>query len=621
MSDLATSHLVGELGISHFNLVGGGGAEAMARWHNRLQELAGMTRLGIPVTISSDPRHHFTDNPLTAGMSGAFSEWPETTGLAATGDAALVERFADAVRREYLAVGIRVALHPQADLATEPRWGRISGTFGEDAQLASRFVPAYIRGLRGDSLGPSSVAAMVKHFPGAGPQLNGEDAHFSYGREQVYPGGNFGYHLGPFRAAIEAGAAQIMPYYGMPVGTPYEEVGFGFSKQIVTGLLRGEMGFDGIICTDWGLVTDDRIAGQTLPARAWGVEHLSLAGRVLKILDAGADQLGGEACPELVVELVRSGAIPESRIDESAARLLRLKFVLGLFDDPFVDEDAAGQVAGCARLRAEGLHAQSRAVTVLTNDGLLPLRPGIRICARGFDTSAVAEFGQLVDDPLDAEVVLVRLAAPYEPRSGPLEQHFHAGRLAFTPAELQPVLALAAIAPTVIAIYLERPAVIPELAHAAGALVADFGAADIALAVDDLRPGKAIYSDPGFELGKMPPGTLDIMREMFASATADGLRAACPRWSDADIQAELAGGQLFDFDFLTAVGTFDPGYLPEAPAVPSLIQLADPSLTIQPETADKLAERGFTVRVVPATGHCIHRDDLDGFFASMEGFV
>jgi pimeloyl-ACP methyl ester carboxylesterase len=112
-----------------------------------------------------------------------------------------------------------------------------------------------------------------------------------------------------------------------------------------------------------------------------------------------------------------------------------------------------------------------------------------------------------------------------------------------------------------------------------------------------------------------------MMREMFGSATAHGLRAACPRWSDADIQAELAAGKLFDFDFLTAVGGFDPGYLPEAPATPSLIQLADPSLTIQPETAAKLRSRGFSVRIVPNTGHCIHRDDLDAFFASMEGFV
>jgi pimeloyl-ACP methyl ester carboxylesterase len=147
------------------------------------------------------------------------------------------------------------------------------------------------------------------------------------------------------------------------------------------------------------------------------------------------------------------------------------------------------------------------------------------------------------------------------------------------------------------------------------------GGLALALAADRLQPRNAVYSDPGFELGKMPPGTLELMRQMFASATAEGLRAACPRWSEADIEVELAAGKLFDFDFLTAVGTFDPDYLPAAPAVHSLIQVADPSLTIGPETAAELAARGFTVRVVPDTNHCIHRDDLDGFFASLEGFV
>nr|BFE88708.1 hypothetical protein GCM10020093_113090 [Planobispora longispora] len=192
----------------------------MALWHNRLQEMAAGTRLGIPVTVSTDPRHAFTDNPGTAMLAGAFSRWPEATGLAAIGDADLVRRYADVVRREYLAVGIRVALHPQIDLATEPRWSRISGTFGADAGLTSRLVTAYLEGMRGPGPGAEAVACMVKHFPGGGPQKDGEDPHFAYGKEQVYPGGNFDYHLEPFRAAVAAGATQIMPYYGVPVGTP-----------------------------------------------------------------------------------------------------------------------------------------------------------------------------------------------------------------------------------------------------------------------------------------------------------------------------------------------------------------------------------------------------------------
>lgn len=243
--------------MNHFNILQApDDPTAIAHWHNRLQELAASTRLGIPVTVSSDPRHSYTDNPLAGLLAGAFSVWPETMGLAAIGDEALVERFGDIARQEYTAVGIRVALHPQIDLATEPRWSRALQTFGEDVDLASRLGSAYIRGFQGADLGANSVATMTKHFPGGGPQKDGEDPHFAHGREQVYPGGRFDLHLKPFEAAFAAGTSQIMPYYGMPVGTEYEEVGFGFNKSVITGLLRDRFGFDGIVCTDWGLISD-----------------------------------------------------------------------------------------------------------------------------------------------------------------------------------------------------------------------------------------------------------------------------------------------------------------------------------------------------------------------------
>jgi beta-glucosidase len=245
--------------------------------------------------VSTDPRHGFIDNPAASAVASGFSAWPEPIGLGATKDPALVRAFADTVRQEYLATGIRVALHPMADLATEPRWARTSGTLGSDPALVSELVAAYVAGLQGGELGPDSVAAMVKHFPGAGPQKDGEDAHFPYGREQVYPGGRWDDHLKPFEAAFREHVAQVMPYYGMPVGTPYEEVGFGFNRDVIQGLLREHYGFDGVVRTDWGLVTDaDNVMGAPLAARAWGVEHLSRLERVERILLAGADQLGGE---------------------------------------------------------------------------------------------------------------------------------------------------------------------------------------------------------------------------------------------------------------------------------------------------------------------------------------
>ena len=356
--------------MNHFNIYGasGQGTAELAQWYNAVQRLAAQQPLGIPVTLSSDPRHHFIDNPFASMFMEQTAAWPEPLGLAAIGSEEVVRQFADIARQEYLAVGLRVGLHPQIDLATEPRWGRISGTFGEDAELTSRLAAAYIRGFQGDVLGPRSVAMMTKHFPGGGPQKDGDDPHFPWGREQVYPGDNFDYHLAPFRAAIEAGTSQMMPYYGMPVGTEYEEVGFGYNRSVITGILRDQLHFDGIVCTDWGLVSgvtdlgDIGIGidlGEIVAAKAWGVEHLDREERVLKIIQAGVDQLGGEHCPEFVVSLVKAGKLSEARIDDSARRLLREKFVLGLFDDPYVDEAAATIVVGRQDFRDAAQRARS----------------------------------------------------------------------------------------------------------------------------------------------------------------------------------------------------------------------------------------------------------------------
>jgi beta-glucosidase len=186
----ATSSMILRRRMNHFNVFGAAATgREFAQWQNAVQRIAAELPLGIPVTLSTDPRHSFTDNPGTAMMAGPFSQWPEPLGLAAIGSEELVEAFGDTARREYIAVGLRVALHPQIDLTTEPRWSRAGGTFGEDADLTSRMVVAYIRGFQGESLGPHSVATMVKHFPGGGPQKDGHDPHFEYGREQVYPGG------------------------------------------------------------------------------------------------------------------------------------------------------------------------------------------------------------------------------------------------------------------------------------------------------------------------------------------------------------------------------------------------------------------------------------------------
>ena len=320
---LGARELIGDRLVTHLNVHRIPDPRSMARWNNELQRLAEQTPHGIPVTISTDPRHSFTENWGASFSAEHLSAWPEPLGLGALGDEATVREFADIARREYAALGIRLALHPTLDVATEPRWARQYSTFGQDAEKVAELGVAYVDGFEGgDALGPQSISCMAKHFPGGGPQRDGEDPHFHYGKEQDYLGGMFEYHLEPFRRVIERGVPAIMPSYGIPIGLhldgePVEEVGFGFNRQIITGLLRERLGFQGVVCTDWGLVTESRIGGKVLPARAWGVEHLSEIERVQKIIDAGCDQLGGEEDPSFIVSLVESGAIDEARIDES----------------------------------------------------------------------------------------------------------------------------------------------------------------------------------------------------------------------------------------------------------------------------------------------------------------
>ncbi|MDN3496879.1 glycoside hydrolase family 3 N-terminal domain-containing protein [Planococcus sp. APC 4015] len=493
----SNEEFLGDLKLTHFNLFGAQDtAGDIARWNNALQQRARETRLGIPVSISTDPRNHFSDNPGAAILSGPFSKWPETLGLAAIRDADLVRRFADIARREYTAVGIRVALHPQVDLATEPRWARQLQTFGEDAQLTAELGAAYIRGFQGDELGAGSVATMTKHFPGGGPQKDGEDPHFDYGREQVYPGGRFDLHLIPFEAAFEAGTSQIMPYYGMPIGTEHAEVGFAFNKSVITGLLREHYGFDGIVCADWGVINDRPIMGHPYPARAWGLEHLSPVERLVAALDAGVDQFGGEFCPDLVLEALDRGLVDEARLDVSVRRLLREKFTLGLFDDPFVDVDAADTIVGSAEFRAAGEAAQRASITILTNAStdagspVLPLARGIRIYVEGIEAETAARYGTVVERPEDADAAVIRLHAPYDLRGTPFEDHFHAGSLEFAADVVAHVQDVAAVVPTIVDVFLDRPAILAPIVDAAVAVTGNWGASAEALL--DVLTGAAV---------------------------------------------------------------------------------------------------------------------------------
>ena len=501
--------------MNSFNIITTPDARHMARFNNNVQKIAERMRLGIPVTLATDPRHG-TDENLGAGLpTPSFSDWPSPLGLAATRDTSLVREFADIARQEYRAVGITLALHPMADLSTEPRWARTNGTFGEDAKVSAAMTKAYVLGFQGDSLDSNGVACMTKHFSGGGPQEGGEDAHFAYGKNQVYPGNNFEYHVVPFvEGAFPAKTAQIMPYYGIPIGQTGEDVAFAFNKEIITGLLRDSLKFEGVICTDWGIVSDQSVK----EAAAWGVEHLSAIERVEKVLNAGCDMFGGETVPELIIQLVNEGRLEESRLDESVKRIMKDKFRLGLFDNPYVDEDAAEQIAGNAAFRARGKIAQSKSVVLLKNDDLLPLKKGTKIYLSDVaNIQAWEGYSELVTSVAEADVVVRKVNTPFTPRSDSfLEEFFKAGRLYYTDEELNEILSDISGKSSVVVANLQRPAILTEINNEADAMIAEFGISDEVLV-------RMLFGDQN-PSGKLPfelPSSWEAVENQFEDLPYD----------------------------------------------------------------------------------------------------
>ena len=369
------SHII-KKNINHFNLYGNPDPVKLAKRINQLQNYAARSRLGIPLTISSDPIHEVERGGGIASFSvQGFSKWPSQLGLAATRDEELVKKFADIARQEYLAVGIRTALHPMADLATDPRWARNFGTFGSDSKLSTSLTLAYMDGFQGENINSQSVLTMVKHFPGGGPQENGLDAHLMSGENQVYPGKMFDYHLEPFIEAINNNLKVIMPYYGIAVDQSNENIAIGFNRYLLNHLLREKLNYDGVICSDWGIIT----------GRHWGVTNLTIPERYIKAINAGIDQFGGEMHPEIVVQLVRENKIDESRIDRSARRILKNKFELGLFDDPFVDIESVDKLINTQITQKLALDAQRKSVVMLKNSNLLPLTEETKIYVDGME--------------------------------------------------------------------------------------------------------------------------------------------------------------------------------------------------------------------------------------------
>ncbi|MEU0463832.1 glycoside hydrolase family 3 N-terminal domain-containing protein [Amycolatopsis sp. NPDC006131] len=490
-----TATLVGERHVTSAITRLSAAPRKVAAANNSVQETAEKQRLGIPVVISTDPRNGFAVVEGQTVAGSGTTAMPDAIGIAAAGDPRLTERLGDIIRQEYRAVGITEALSPQADIATEPRWTRINGTFGSDPQDASRQVGAYVEGLQNGSTGlhDGSVATVTKHWVGYGAQANGYDSHYYYGRYATFPGGDFADHITPFQGAFAANTSGIMPTYSIlkdltHQGTEVPQVGAGFNSYLLKDLLRGTYGFDGVIVSDWGITGDcpEECRNNRPPASfigpwgvgmPWGVEQQTVLERTALALNAGVDQIGGSDQPGYVVQAVRQHLVSEERVDEAAQRVLEQKFQLGLFENPYVDEAAAGRLVGNAGFQAVGDRAQANSLTLLKNSGqTLPAgRKTVRDVYLYGISAAEAESRNLrvVSDPAEADLALVRLA---DPRSGA-----DLTGLEFTGAEpdYQALQAAAATGtPTVAIPKLDRPLVLTDVARTADAVLANYGVSD-----------------------------------------------------------------------------------------------------------------------------------------------
>ncbi|MFD0207778.1 glycoside hydrolase family 3 N-terminal domain-containing protein [Streptomyces hirsutus] len=350
----------------------------LARRNNAFQELAEASRLGIPVVMTSNPRNHVNPSRTIghAEAGGQLSTWPGELGLAATRDPRIVRDFARTAAREWRAVGIQKGYMYMADIATEPRWTRTDGTFGENPRLAADMISAVVKGFQGKELGPHSVAQTTKHAPGGGPRVEGKDPHHPWGQTNEYPtaGSLAKYHLPPLQAAIDAGSTSVMPYYARPENDgsapqlpkklrytekqQFEEVGFAFNKPILQGLVRDGMGFDGYINSDTGVIGD----------RAWGVEHLTEAEQYAKAIHAGTNLFSGGTDVAPLLEAIETRLVTKKQIDRSVTYLLTEMFDLGLFEDPYTDPDRAQRIADDPASQARADEAHRKSVVLLRND-------------------------------------------------------------------------------------------------------------------------------------------------------------------------------------------------------------------------------------------------------------
>ncbi len=529
-------------------------ALTLAAQNNHVQEVAEKSDFGVPVTISTDPRSHFQEVLGASSSDAVFSLWPEPLGFASIGDPAVVRQFADTVRQEYLAVGIRESLAPQADLVTEPRWARSNGTFGSNAELAKRLVEGYVAGMQDgeDGINRNSVLTVVKHWAGYGAEKDGWDAHNFYGRFASFEDGHLAYHLIPFEGAFQAHVAAVMPTYAILQdasldGKPLEQVGAGFNTQMID-LLRGHYGFTGVVISDWGITNDcNENCHNGAPSgikpspkdigMPWGVESLTKPQRFARAINAGVDQIGGTEEAALIVEDVKSGLITEARARQAATRILVQKFQLGLFEQPYVDEAGAQSIAGKPEFVQAGQTVQARAVVLLKNASspatgkpLLPLtKAGLKVYLYGVrPESAKAAGWQVVSDPGQADVAIIRAPAPFQTEHPGyfFGSRQHEGRLNFLPTDpaFAELLKASSTTPCIFITTLERPLILTDVMPHAMAVLGDFGVADKPL-LDLLKGTTAPSGHLPFEL----PSSAQAVEQQKSDLPDDSAQPLFPR--------------------------------------------------------------------------------------------
>jgi beta-glucosidase len=456
--------------------------EVAAKWSNNVQALVEGIGLGIPANNSSDPRHRSSANAeFNEGAGGNISMWPSSLGMAATFDPDLELNFGDIASKEYRALGISTALSPQIDLATEPRWGRYNGTFGGDPQLDADMARAYVDGFQTSEgaaelesgWGYNSVNAMVKHWPSGGPEEGGRDAHYSYGKYAVYPGNNLKEHLIPFTEGgfklngPTGSASAVMPYYTISYNQDTvngENVGNSYSSYLINDLLRGTYGYDGVVCTDWG-VTNDYTAVDGFATTCWGVENLTVEQKHYKLIMAGVDQFGGNNDMGPVVAAYQMGVeehgeeFMRERMEQTAVRLLMNIFRTGLFENPYLEVEKTVETVGNPDFMAAGFEAQLKSIVMLKNAGnVLPLAENTTVYipkkffpARrgmfGFGASEerwdypvnleiIRKYMNVTENPEEADCALVFIDGP-DGGSGYSREDVEAGGNGYVPITLQ----------------------------------------------------------------------------------------------------------------------------------------------------------------------------------------